>query len=534
MLLIIPILLLIIFAPAAMMVVGWVRRGIAYQWLIAASSLVAVWGYMLFLGSRLPLEAQIPTWQPLALFPTTPAFLLDRVSWLFSIGVVTLALAVILTAVARLTVGSWQPWAGTLALCGLSLLAVAAGNPLMLLLAWAAFDLVDVLIVLVQVKESLGRERAVFSLTARISGMALLLWALVLARAQGDALNFQSIPAIVSPYLLLAAGLRLGVIPLQAPLLESQTLRRGLGTALRLLPAASSLMLLVRAANAGIPPALAGFFIVPTAIAALYSSLSWLLSSDTLSARPFWILGIAAFAVASAVEGDAQAAQAWGLVLLFGGSYIFLLAPAHRRLLPLGILSLIGVSALPFSLTWAGLGMYANSSTGIVGLIRWAACVLFFLSHTFILLGYIRHSLRVPLDQAQLERWAWLVYPLGLGLPVLASLGLGWINRPDLRELPWMYWLLGFFTLAAAVGLWVWNERGPSSPPVPASLQRGSGWSTTLWANLLSLTWLYRFAWVIYQGLGRVLGLLTQILEGDGGLIWAFVLLGLLWSLFHG
>jgi hypothetical protein len=48
------------------------------------------------------------------------------------------------------------------------------------------------------------------------------------------------------------------------------------------------------------------------------------------------------------------------------------------------------------------------------------------------------------------------------------------------------------------------------------------------------MVWFYRLAWFIYQTSGRFLNWLTRVLEGDGGLIWAFVLLAFLWSLFLG
>jgi hypothetical protein len=47
-------------------------------------------------------------------------------------------------------------------------------------------------------------------------------------------------------YLLLAAGLRLGVLPLHLPYASEAAIRRGFGSALRLISAGSSLILLAR------------------------------------------------------------------------------------------------------------------------------------------------------------------------------------------------------------------------------------------------------------------------------------------------
>ncbi len=303
MLLLIPVLVLLL-VPAAMFGVRSVRNGFAYQWLMAVGSLAAVIAYLVYLRGQLPLDFQMTSWQPAALFPVMPVLLLDTISWPFAITVVMIALAVLITGVARLVVGNWLPWAGTLVLGAISLLAVMAGDPLMLLFAWGALDLVDLWIVLIQDTVGSNREQAVIGLAARISGMAFLTWAMLFAKSEGIMLNFESIPANVSLYLLLAAGLRLGVIPLQAPLLSRLPIQRGLGTSLRLLPTASSLVLLVRAAMVGVPQPIQVFLLLITAVAALYSGLSWLMAENALKARPFWMLGMAAMAVAAAIKGE--------------------------------------------------------------------------------------------------------------------------------------------------------------------------------------------------------------------------------------
>lgn len=533
MLLLIPVLLLLL-APIGLFAVRSVRNGYAYQWLIAVSSLVGVLAYLIFLRGRMPIEALVTTWQPVALFPVTPSLLLDSVAWPYAISVVSIAIAVLLTGVSRLTVGVWQPWAGTLALGAVALLSVMAGGPLMLLLTWAALDMVDVLIVLIQVGKSTIREQAVVALAARISGMGFLTWAMLLAKSDEVVLRFQSIPENISLYLLLAAGLRLGVIPLQSPLLAQLRVRRGLGTSLRLFPAASSLVLLGRVSSVGVPQEMMIFLLVFTAIASLYSALSWMLAQDVLQARPFWILGMAAFTVAAAIKGDFKASLAWGLALLLSGSFIFLLYPNHKRLLPLGFLGMVSISALPFSLTWAGLGMYSMPLSGTLGAINWLVNILLFLSHTCILLGFIKYALRLPVEKPDLEQWMWLVYPTGLVVLIIFSLSLGWGLLPEMDSIPVVNWVAGLFTLAAAVGVWWWGRRKAELPPAQSSFRRGSDWSTTLWAYLLSMKWLYRVAWLFYKGIGRVLEGFTRVLEGDGGLLWAFVLLGLLWSLFLG
>ena len=531
--LLIPILVLLC-APAAMFGVRSVRNGFATQWLIAVTSLVGVLVYLGYLRGQLPIEAQIAVWQPETLFPVTPMLLLDSISWPFAMVVLIIAIAVLVTGVVRLVLGIWLPWAGTLALGAISLLAVLAGDPLMLLFAWASLDLVDLMIEFIQESSESSWEQAVIGLAARISGMAFLIWAMLSAKSQGITLSFTFIPSNISLFLLLAAGLRLGVIPLQAPLLSQAPVRQGLGTSLRLLPMASSLVLLSRAATVGVPQPMVLFLLIITAVAASYSALSWLLAKNVLEARPFWILSMAALAVSAAIKGDFQACQSWGLALLLGGSFIFLLTPNHQRLLPLGILGLLSLSALPFSLTWNGLGIYTLSGDGLTAVANGLVNGVLFLSHTFILLGFIKFAVQIPAEKPALERWMWLIYPVGLVMIILTALLTGWDQLPELRQLSWVDWAAGLSTLAAAVVVWRWGRVFADVIPGQSAFRRSSDWSTTFWAYLLSMKWLYRFANLIYRMMGRILDGFTHALEGDGGLLWAFVLLGLIWSLFLG
>ncbi len=49
--------------------------------------------------------------------------------------------------------------------------------------------------------------------------------------------------------------------------------------------------------------------------------------------------------------------------------------------------------------------------------------------------------------------------------------------------------------------------------------------------QFFSLDWLYRSIWILYQLLRRLIDWITAILEGDGGILWAMLLLALLLSL---
>src|SRR5258706_4150316 len=87
-------------------------------------------------------------------------------------------------------------------------------------------------------------QKVVIAFSTRAIGIGVLLWANIVSISSGNTFDFNSITPSAGLYLVVAAGLRLGVLPLHLPYSAESSLRRGFGTSLRLISAASSLVLL--------------------------------------------------------------------------------------------------------------------------------------------------------------------------------------------------------------------------------------------------------------------------------------------------
>ena len=227
------LIVLRVFLPAA-----------RYAWLVAAGgSMLALLSVFLWLG-QMPFELVLPAWQPSSLFSTPIHFRADEISWPFAVSIAALTLAALLTAVTQPVFVNSFAWVGVLALGSVGILAVTADNPFTLLLVWAFLDMTELLTQLRSVEGKANNEKVVISFSTRAFGLALLLWANIVSFSEGSALTFQSISVSSGLYLVAAAGLRLGVFPLHLPYSSESTLRRGLGTSLRLISAASSMVVL--------------------------------------------------------------------------------------------------------------------------------------------------------------------------------------------------------------------------------------------------------------------------------------------------
>lgn len=507
------------------------RLYFAYQWLLASLAATAAW--ILVMASKTAEAQTIPLlrWQPESLFSTSPEFLIDSISWFFSITLVTLCLAVLLTAVVRRPLVDWRSWAGTLILTGYGLFAVLAGNPLTLMLSWAAIDLFETWIIFSWIRRSEVRMRFLLALSTRLLGMALLVYADIIARAEGSVLTFTAIPSSASVILLIASGLRLGVLPLQPPFLQDHPLRRSLGTPLRMIPAAASLVLLVRAAGAQISPGIAPFLLILAGLSGIYSALSWVTANSELSGRPYWILGMASLAVASAVRMQPEACLMWGVACLLSGGAIFVYSIRPRGLAVFFLLGALGLTAFPFTPTWSGAAVYRFTSVFVVPFFDIAVNIVFLLTHLGLVFGFIRHAMRTVEVPTGLERWVWFFYPLGLALLIFLEYYLGWQVWIEWTKAPGDLWWAGGLVLVMAGAAWLLLYRTGRFTRLIQYSKEIATTGTTVWNKVLSLEWFYRLVWVVYHLFSRVITWLTTILEGDGGILWALVFLFLLISL---
>ena len=227
MLIFLTVLFLFIVA-LTLVVIQWMRPEFRYTWLIAAFASMIGWGSVLAWQFQLPIGFQLPRWEPVSLFLESLSFTADTLTWPFAFSISTLILAVILTAVARENFPAPIPWAVVLVLGGLGLLAVLADNPLSLLMIWSAIDFTELIAQLRSVEGPQPSEKVVTAFSTRIAGTGVLLWANMVSISNGVSLNFQDAPPQAGLYLLLAAGLRLGVLPLHLPYAAESAIRRKL------------------------------------------------------------------------------------------------------------------------------------------------------------------------------------------------------------------------------------------------------------------------------------------------------------------
>jgi hypothetical protein len=506
-------------AAIVLLALQFTALGPRYSWLIATGGAMLGWISVLAWQLQMPMSLRFPAWEPEVLFSQSPTFVGDEIAWIFALSLTTLCLAVIITAVVRSNFPMPVNWIGLLILTALGVLAVVADNPLTLVLIWAAIDLIE-LSVQMRVLESPGlNERAVVAFSSRAAGILVLLWAGMVSTAAGHTLDFRQAPPEAGLFLLLAAGLRVGVLPLHLPYPSESSLRRGFGTGLRMISVASSLILLARVPSTSLTSGLTPYLLIFVSLAALYGGWMWLRAPDDLSGRAFWIIGMGSLAVAAALRVTPMGAAAWSCAIVLAGGALFLSSEQNRWLSRALWAGAWGISALPFSLTATGW-----TRPGVTPLLGWLAWPFLIAAHAMLVAGFLRHSQRIANRASNEEApvWAKNVYPMGIGLllAVLLLLGLyGWSGTLQLGN-----WFVGILVLLLTAGFLWMTPRLRLLNPVRAH-----------WVQPASRSWLdlvYGALWTLYRRLGRVSSAISNVLEGESGLMWTLLFLALFISFF--
>jgi hypothetical protein len=507
--------LLLFLTALTIAILQIMRPEFRFTWLTAVGGALLAWISVLLWQTNMPLSFSFLPWKPASLFSESPAFAAGTVIWPYALSLVTLAVSILLTASVNETFTNAFAWAGSLTLCGLGLLAITAANPLTLALVWAALDFTELIIMLRSVNSSAASERVVISFSTRAAGIGLLIWANAVTAASGKSLDFLTIPPQAGLYLLIASGLRLGVLPLHLPYSSESVLRRGFGTTLRLVSAASSLVLLAHIPALSLASPLTPLLLILTAIAGIYGGWMWLRAPDELVGRPFWMIGLASLAIASALLGNPVGAVAWGTALILAGGALFLASVQQiwiSRALLIGGFSL---SALPFSLTASS---WEGNAFGF-----WYILPFLLIAQALLITGFIRSALR-PSTRASLESqpvWARNIYPIGIGLLLFDQILVGvwgWDGALKIGA-----WEAGLFVSLLTLGLLWAIPRFPLLNPVPAHWVRPS---FTPWLDRL-----YENLWTLYRWLARLSQTVSDILEGDSGIMWTLLFIILFISL---
>jgi hypothetical protein len=456
-----------------------------------------------------PARITLPAWQPISLYQFQPILLVDSVSWPYSLSLVSLAGAIILTSGMREEKSS-SSWTFTMLYTALGILSVSAGDPLTLALVWTGMDVMVLIFGLFFTPGQENSQPIITAFALKVLGTGILLLSCFIGSGGFLPLSFDRIPVAILTFLV--SGFRMGILPMHLQYPGENTTRIGLYTNFRLVSAASSLAFLARIpmhAQLSISNLVASIFLIGLSI---WAGWRWFSFSADIHGRPFWILGVASLLAVSSLFSDPALGMAWGVVLVLNGGLLFLFSSRDRKILWLPLISLIGLTALPFSPT-AGVWMPPSGSSWIP--------ILFILPVQSLLVSGFLHRVLQPgerLDKYR-ERWTVILYISGLSLllGVMLLLGLwGWSGAARIGS-----WWASIIVITLTVLFFYMGSRKKGNTHL-SFLSRRRGTTQVALKNM------GKFMVSLVE---RFLIILSSTLEGEGGIIWSILILVLILSL---
>ena len=494
----------------------------SHTWLITVGVLFT-WISVLLWQFNLPWHFIPGQWMSVGLFNASPQLFANPIAWLYALSLIALAVAVILISPSRSGHIGTSSWPETLTLAGLGLLTILVDNPLGLALAWMAIDLAG--FAMVVRKNTTPSGRIWLSFAIRLIATGFILWAGVVGTSANEqTFSIETTPSQAGLFLVIAAVLRLAVLPFtltDQP--EENHPQCDTDTIPSIVSALTGLLVLARIPAAAIDSG----WIIPlfslAAVIALFSGWKWLIAQDQLHGRPYWLMGMSALSLAACLSNNSIGSTAWGVCLILFGGISFLYSAKQIWITRLLLLASLLIFSLPFTLTAAGwVGNFP---------LPYLFLPVFVLAHILLVAGYMRHILRpAETEFNQMPNWSQTTYTLGIAIlmltAVLGSLW-GWAGALNIGN-----WIISLTILPLTMAALFVSYRLPQltlHKPLKIRTRKNRAFHFSAFLNIF-----IRIFSFLYQLIGGLTIYISELLEGDGGLLWTLLLLILLISFLRG
>lgn len=526
---ILPLIPILILLGGALVVTASRLLRLRYPDEIASVASLLALAAMLPLVAPQPVETLVSSWQPVSVFGAPASLRVDRLSWLTGLTAILACAGTALTGLAHPGQRRFAPRALALGMTAALVASAFAANLLTVALAWGLFDALFAIGVLTRGSESRAARRAAFAIGFNTAA-TICLWIAALFVGQADRSTYwhlTELPETARDLLTLAAVLRLGLYPLSQWLPTGQEDTPGRLALLYILPPLAGLNVLIRLADIG---ALSqnGVWAWLAALSMIVGgALAWL-RGRSRDALPSLSLSCVGAVVLGGMLGGVVASPA---AILVNGAISWALAmvalnasrgfdrdrPWWSLAYALPIATLVG---LPGSVGFAArsglIAGVANAGDGLIVAVSLIGETLTF--------GALMRVVTAPaIGEAPAGLRSILAQAAALALVTLPAFLLPAFGRSFAPELA----PPSFAVVLPAIGL-----AGGIAAVLPIALAlalegyaRGRAPSRFNLAGLIGLEWLYGLVFQLVNWVARNLSGLAALLEGEGAMLWALLIL---------
>jgi hypothetical protein len=516
--------LLLLLIVLVVEIISRSRFNIGNQWLILVMSTLFTWCVTLFLRTHLPAHVTISDWLPAESALGSITFLLDANSWNFSFALISLLLGLVLTQTIRLhEQTNIREWSRVILLFSLGVACTLMDSFLAFILIWTIFD---ILMLLVRVTEN-NQRTVTFQLSAvfflHLLGSLLIMAVLIINHPEGGSIEQAVFKTSDFVLLFLGAGLRMTFLGEDDQRLQNNHSSGNLEIVRKMLTPFIVMVFLSRLSQPGaITGVLVPLFIF-IVLVSVYASIRWFVVADSENGISYWVTACTGFALISAMRGYPESVVAWGAIMILVGGWVRIFTTRFTRMFYMLVIISLSLLALPLT----------PSSTAIAGLAAGPLSgfnFILWISVAFLVAGVFRTGMKPATKQKDLESWMKLFYLIGIVI-LTVSLWIPEIWHLDftniLQKVLVAVTIIEFLALILILSR-VERARKWIRATVPQRIQIGV---TRLFGTKVKLKPIYNTGDFIYEISNRLINGFNSILEGEAGILWAFVFLALLISL---
>jgi len=529
MIILIPIILLILFA-VVINYLGRYKFSTGSTWLVTAVSVFIIWILLIIFRVALPDGLSITNWSPLGISSDALVFRLSEHSWFFAFLLSSLLIGIILTDTVRLDQGdNMVTWTGSMVLAGVGFLSIFSQTFLAAIITWTIIDMVEIGILIKVTVHERVHHAAILEFTVRTIGSLMVVGALVLSGQHGTVIETSSLSQGVYLLILLGTTLRLGILPLHIPLTANLPIRRSLGTMLRFVAPISVLSFLSQIQPQVQYSELSAIFLPILAVTALFGAIKWLNAKNELIGRSYWMLAFSGLALVAFISGDIGSVIALSLFMISAGGFIFLFSFSSLSTRIMSGILLVGMIGFPLTPTSPMWSFVINTNQILLR-------ITIILTISLLNLGFARHILRPREQKSPIESWMKLFNLGGLLILVISPwITLFWGYQEDTRYknfiIPAICLVLTLVFYAFSKSK-IWTKFQKTT--IIKTTRSIWGSINKLFSSIFQFDWFFSMLDIIYGLVARPLGFFVKLLEGDGGLFWAFLFLALISSILMG
>lgn len=489
-----------------------------YVWLTLGLSALLIWFILIFLPFERIQPLMIQNWFQSGSSQIELIFAINSNNWAVVIALLSLHMFFLFIAATQPDLNrDFKFWIIEVVEVALTLIVFISANLLTVILAWTIFD-IAILLYRIFVRENHKNNEIYYPYIFKLAGSFLLIYTNAKLIGSGQNTLLENLPVSASLTLFFAALLHSGILPYR-PMKQGQKLVITIVDHFAFfLPFISSLFLV-----AYLPvPNLS--IVIRAILGFLFSGIVYYFSSRWLSVKNmlgaiqnnlFLFIGFLGFLF---TVNYRSSILHWFVILIICLNYLVLNYRQSKTLRIFSILLIMSMTGLPFSLI--------DYSTVELNTLPSYILILGLISfHVIWNIGFLRLLFKEKDAFEELESSYQMIYIAGLGLVILS---LGIITFRSLGSLinELVNWWIGVVIVLSTMAIYFWQTR--RKPETEEKVKSPERFRVT---EILTFSWFFSIADNFIQFMRMIVSTFTQILEGEGGVLWSIVLLALLFTL---